>query len=114
MPFRSSDSELPLTPVMFELLLALADGPLHGYAILQAIEPRLARLLPVRTGTLYRALAAALDAGHIAEVTSATESRRRVYRLTPQGRAILKQEAERLADQVRAARSKKLVTGHDR
>ena len=109
MPFKSASSLLPLTPVMFELLLALADGNLHGYGILQAIEPRLKGVLPLRTGTLYRALAAALDAGFIAEIPSPEEPRRRVYRLTPQGRAVLKADADRLADQVAAARAKRVL-----
>lgn len=110
MPFRSADSPLPLTPVMFELLLALADDELHGYAILQAIEPRLRGVLPMRTGTLYRALAAALDAGFIEERPSA-DPRRRVYRLTTHGRTVLKADADRLADQVALARAKRVLPG---
>ncbi len=52
---------LPLTPISFEVLLALLDGDLHGYAILQAVEARLSGKLPLRTGTMYRALARLLD-----------------------------------------------------
>jgi DNA-binding PadR family transcriptional regulator len=66
-------------------------------------------VLPLRTGTLYRALAAALDAGFIAEVPSRDEPRRRVYRLTAQGRNVLKADADRLADQVAQARAKRVL-----
>jgi hypothetical protein len=52
MPFKPSDSVLPLTPISFEVLLALLDSDLHGYAILQAVEGRLAGKLPLRTGTM--------------------------------------------------------------
>ena len=69
MPFRRSSSALPLTPVDFEILLALAQHDLHGYAILQAVETRIRQVLPLRTGTLYRALARLLDTGLIAEMS---------------------------------------------
>ena len=62
MPYKSPDALLPLTPVAFEILLALAEENLHGYAILQAVESRLGGLLPLRTGTLYRSLARLLEA----------------------------------------------------
>jgi DNA-binding PadR family transcriptional regulator len=109
MPYRPFDAHLPLTPVAFEVLLALADEPRHGYAILQAVEGRLAAVLPLRTGTLYRALAGLLDAGLITEVAAPGDARRRVYRLTPLGRDVLKAEAERLAGQVAAARAKRVL-----
>jgi DNA-binding PadR family transcriptional regulator len=111
MPFKPSDSALPLTPISFEVLLALLDGQLHGYAIIQAVEGRLAGRLPLRTGTMYRALARLLDEGLI-ERTGATMSddpRRRYYRITARGRATARAEASRLADQVEAARAHKLL-----
>ena len=111
MPFKSSDSLLPLTPISFEVLLALMDGELHGYAILQAVESRLAGKLPLRTGTMYRALARLMDEGLIARSgTSEDEDpRRRNYRITPLGRSTAKAEARRLADQVDAARAHRLL-----
>ena len=113
MPFRRSDSLLPLTPIAFEILLALAEEDRHGYAILQAVETRLHGKLPLRTGTLYRALARLVEDGLIEELDSppGTDSRRRVYRISRQGRVIARAETERLADQVAAARSRKLVPG---
>jgi len=113
MPFRRSDSLLPLTPIAFEILLALAEEDRHGYAILQAVEARLRGKLPLRTGTLYRALARLVEDGLIEELDAqaGTDSRRRVYRISKQGRMIARAETERLADQVAAARSRKLVPG---
>jgi DNA-binding PadR family transcriptional regulator len=113
MPFRSSESALPLTPIAFEILLALADEDRHGYAILVAVEARLKGRLPLRTGTLYRALARLVEDGFIEEVegTPTEDSRRRVYRMTKRGRLIARAETERLADQVAAARSRKLAPG---
>ena len=63
--FALADSALPLTPISFEILLALTEGDRHGYAILQQVEARTAGLLPLRTGTLYRALARLEEAGLI-------------------------------------------------
>ena len=111
MPFRSPDSALPLTPISFEILLALSEGHRHGYAILQQVEARTAGLLPLRTGTLYRALARMEEAGLIAPGEASDDDRRRYYRLTAKGREIARDEARRLEDQVAAARSRKLLSG---
>ena len=90
MPFRPTESLLPLTPISFEILLALAGEDRHGYAILQAVEARLGARLPLRTGTMYRALARLLDEGLIEEVPGAPDAddRRRTYRITNEGRRI--------------------------
>lgn len=116
MPFRSADAELPLTPVAFEILMALWSDDLHGYAILQAVEGRLGGRLPLRTGTLYRSLARLLEQHLIEEVSGAAgdDERRRSYRLTTRGREIARAEAERLAEQVEAARSRRLLPGSRR
>ena len=107
MPFRSHESALPLTPISFEILLAVIDGAHHGYAILQVVESRLGGVLPLRTGTIYRALARLMEEGLIEESSSSDDERRRNYRITAQGRAIARAEAKRLADQV--ARAKRLL-----
>lgn len=121
MPFRASESSLPLTPISFEILLALLEGDTHGYAILQSVEARLGGVLPLRTGTIYRALARLLDEGLIdrapdgarrtaaASTAAAGDERRRHYKITPLGRKIAKAEAGRLADQVKAARAHRLL-----
>jgi DNA-binding PadR family transcriptional regulator len=111
MPFRSASGPLPLTPVAFEILLALSEGDRHGYAILQQVERRVGSILPLRTGTLYRALARLLEDGLIDEAAGAAgeDERRRHYRITPRGREIARAEARRLADQVAAAKARKLL-----
>ena len=115
MPYRPPDASLPLTPISFEILLTLTAGERHGYAILQAVERRLAGALPMRTGTLYRALARLLDEGLIEKTAGeGDDERRRYYRMTARGRAVAKAEAERLADQVAAARSHRLLPGTKR
>ena len=113
MPFRRSESALPLTPIAFEILLALSEEDRHGYAILAAVEQRVKGRLPLRTGTLYRALARLVEDGFIEEIEGAStgDSRRRVYRMSKRGRAVARAETERLADQVAAARSRKLLPG---
>lgn len=113
MPFRPSDSLLPLTPIAFEILLALAEEDRHGYAILQAVETRLRGRMPLRTGTLYRALARLVEDELIEEMDgpAGADSRRRVYRITRHGRTVARAETERLADQVAAARSRNLLPG---
>lgn len=114
MPYRASQSPLPLTPISFEILMALLDGDRHGYAILQIVEARMGSLLPLRTGTMYRALARLLEEGLIDETMAApaADERRRTYRITTEGRRIARAEAERLADQVAAARAHRLLPGH--
>ena len=111
MPYKPSDALLPLTPVAFEILLALAEENLHGYAILQAVEARLGGLLPLRTGTLYRSLARLLEGELIDEVAGgdAADERRRCYRITAHGRKVAAQEAARLEGQVTAARARRLL-----
>ncbi|HSC28992.1 MAG TPA: PadR family transcriptional regulator [Vicinamibacterales bacterium] len=111
MPFKPADALLPLTPISFEILLALLAGQLHGYAILQAVESRLEGRLPLRTGTMYRALARLMDEGLIERSGTSHDAdpRRRHYRITALGRETARAEARRLADQVDAARAHRLL-----
>ena len=111
MPFRARQSSLPLTPLSFELLLALLGGDQHGYGILQTVDARVNQWLPLRTGTIYRALARLMAEGLIAEasVTDGSDERRRTYKITAAGRQIARAEAERLAGQVAAARAHRLL-----
>ena len=81
------ESFLPLTPVAFEILLALADGERHGYSILQEVETRSGGAVSLHAGTLYRALARLLESDLIDELRqspdpSSDDERRRYYRLT--------------------------------
>jgi DNA-binding PadR family transcriptional regulator len=111
------EGRLPLTPVVFEILLALAEDARHGYAIMQEVEHRSEGRINLHPGTLYRALGRLLDEGMIEELSEAPAGsaddphgqRRRYYRLTRLGRAVAEAEARRLASQVSAARIKRLL-----
>ena len=102
---------LPLTPQQFHILLSLTDGHLHGYAIIRDIAERTEGTLRLGTGTLYTALAR-LEALLLVEesdrrpIAAKDDERRRYYRLTASGRAVLKAEAERLETLLRHARRK--------
>ena len=99
----------PLTPAVFHVLLALADGDKHGYAIMKSVEEHTAGTLKMGAGTLYGTLQRLTDAGWVLEVTapqamSLRDERRRFYRLTADGRQALGAEVRRLEDLVRLAR----------
>ncbi len=108
------DAFLPLTPVAFEILLALADGERHGYSILQEVEARSA--VALHAGTLYRALARLLESRLIEELdappdAASADERRRYYRLTERGIAVARAEVRRLEGQLATARSRRLLKG---
>jgi DNA-binding PadR family transcriptional regulator len=106
----STDSFLPLTAVSFEILLALAEGGRHGYDIMLEIERRTGGRVSLNPGTLYRALDRLVDQGLLdAAFQRVGEERRRLFSLSPFGSAVAAAEAERLADQVRAARAVRLL-----
>ena len=108
------DSFLPLTPVAFEILLALADGERHGYSILQEVDTRSGGAVSLHAGTLYRALARLLEHDLIEELESPVrgdDERRRYYRLTARGIAVARAEVGRLEGQLAAARTRRLLKG---
>jgi DNA-binding PadR family transcriptional regulator len=101
-----------LTGVEFEILLSLAGGDLHGYAIIQDIGERSGGALTVRPGTLYRAIARLLEARLIEEIAARApdaDERRRCYRMTRDGRQAAVIESQRLARQVDTARARRLL-----
>jgi DNA-binding PadR family transcriptional regulator len=111
MPRRKLD---PLPAAAFQILLALADGDLHGYAIMRLVEEQTEGRVRLGPGTLYSSLQALLEEGLIEEVESASDAangRRRLYRLTSSGRKMARTEAERLAGILRIARVKKILRG---
>ena len=100
----------PLTPVEFHILLSLADGDRHGYAILQDVSERSGDQL--RTGTLYTVIKRMLDGGWLVEADAPrgeSDERRRYYRLTPGGREVLTAEALRLQSLVSLAQEKRVL-----
>jgi DNA-binding PadR family transcriptional regulator len=95
---------LPLTPALFHVLLSLADGDKHGYAILKEVESRTGGEVVLSTGTLYGIVKRLLADGLIREASSLSDDRRTAYRLTPFGRKVALAEAERLRALVASAR----------
>ena len=106
---------LPLTPVAFEVLLSLADQPRHGYNILLDVETRSLGTIVLHAGTLYRALARLLETELIEELAEppatadADDERRRYYRLTARGIAVLSAEVRRLEESLAAARASRVL-----
>src|SRR5262245_32685051 len=103
----------PLTTAMFHVLLALADGDKHGYAILKEVEMRTNGEVQLGTGTLYGIIKRLLLNDMITEVRNAgaknDDPRRRYYRLTDIGRETAIAEAKRLEKLVADARNKRLI-----
>jgi DNA-binding PadR family transcriptional regulator len=96
----------PLTPAVFHILLALAEGPRHGYAIMQAVDASAG--LGMGPGTIYGSLQRMEEAGLVKEL-AAPDDRRRLFTLRPAGRRALVAEAERLARLGDLVRSRRLV-----
>ncbi len=110
----TSDEKLPLTPAVFEILLALADQDRHGYGIMQEVEQRTEGLMKLGPGTLYGSIKRMLESDLIEDSgdrpdPELDDDRRKYYRLTKQGRQVASAEANRLDRQVQQARSKKLL-----
>ena len=101
----------PLTPAVFHILLALADGPRHGYAIMQAVERSADAEPPMGPGTIYGSLLRMEEAGLVREIAACADDRRRLFALLPAGRRALVHEAERLANLAALVRGKRLVPG---
>ncbi len=86
---------LPLAPRDLLVLAVLAEGPLHGYGLIKAVETRSSSGVLLDPANLYRVLRRMRALGWIAEAADADE-RRRTHRITAAGRAILRAELERL------------------
>lgn len=101
-----------MTPLTFEILLALADDRRHGYGIIKEIEERVGASEAPSTGAMYLALRRMLGDELIEEVEPAEggDRRRRYYRLTGKGRNHAEAESLRLSRLVESARDKKLLT----
>jgi DNA-binding PadR family transcriptional regulator len=106
----SSTEVLSVSDLAFHILLALGDGPSHGYAIGQDVEKRSNGRLDPATGALYQALRRLADEGLIAPASAPDEadSRRKYFALTMLGRRAAAEETRRLEGLVRTARQRKL------
>src|SRR5688500_7751028 len=88
---------LPLPTASFHILLTLSLGDRHGYGIIQDVEERTDGAVRLAAGPLYRTIQKLLEEGLITEPRSAVSlDRRRTYRITPLGKAVVKAESNRL------------------
>jgi DNA-binding PadR family transcriptional regulator len=111
---QSPNELLPLTPPVFHILVALAGEERHGYGIMQDVARQTDDALKLGPGTLYGCLKRMLASGLVEESDerpdpALDDERRRYYRMTPLGNQVVRAEAQRLANAVSAARSKKLL-----
>ena len=113
MPTRNAyfdpDSLLPLPSAAFHILVALADGDRHGYAIMQDVAAGTGGRLRLNPGTLYTTIRRLLEQGLVVELDERPDpeeddERRRYYRLTDMGRDVAKAEAARLQQALAFAR----------
>jgi DNA-binding PadR family transcriptional regulator len=116
MPKSNSNptENLPLTPAVFNILLALSDGEKHGYAIMLEVDHNTGGEVKMGPGTLYGSIKRMLEAGLIEESGERPDprlddQRRRYYRLTGTGQRAVRLESERLAKQVAVARLKQVL-----
>ena len=105
-----ADRFIPLKAVTFEIVMSLAQGDRHGYAILRDVRTRSSGRVKLETGPLYRHLKRLLDDGLVEETEGSeggesSDKRRRYYGLTKLGRAVLAAEVQRLAQAVEHAQA---------
>ena len=105
------NQQTPLTAAEFQVLVALADGEKHGYAIGKEVALRTDGQVQLRAATLYTVIKRLLEHGFINEHAARPDpalddERRRYYRLTPRGRKAAETEALRLELIARQARAK--------
>ena len=105
-----------LKPLAFRILLLLGDGERHGWSLVKELQAEAGdgeRILP---GSLYRTLSEMEESGLIEEARrpaeTGTDGRRRYFRLTELGVRAARAEADRLADLLRTARSKRVFFPH--
>jgi DNA-binding PadR family transcriptional regulator len=105
-----------MRPTEFQILLTLATGERHGYAIIQDIQSRPEAGLAVETGTLYRALQRLVEQEFVRPTEprrspADDDERRRYYAITAAGRRAASAEARRMASLVDSARAASLIPG---
>lgn len=106
--------QVPLTPAVFHVLLALTNGERHGYAIMREVGENTDGAVKMGPGTLYGTIKRLLAARLIEESDERPDpemddQRRRYYRLTAEGRLVARAEAERYASTARIVKAKGLL-----
>jgi DNA-binding PadR family transcriptional regulator len=105
------DSTVPIPAPFFQILVALAPGPAHGYAIMQDVDDRTQGKLRLSPGTLYGSIKRMLELGLIEETKKkpGEDERRRAYAITELGKSTARAEAARMAETLRYAHSNGLT-----
>ena len=111
-----ADSFLPLPHATFHILMAVAEEPRHGYAIIQDVAESTDGRLVLSAGTLYRSIQRMLEQGLLVETRTRPapeldDERRRYYAITALGSAVARAEARRLTQLVKLARASGFVPG---
>ena len=111
---KDQTPDTPLNPTDFMILVAVANQPLHGYAIARAVEQASDGRVTIGLGSLYRFIARLMNAGLIKETDPPVSEphagrKRRVYEITDAGRTVAAAEARRMRDAVALARSENLL-----
>lgn len=102
---------LPLTHVVYHILLSLSGEARHGYGIIKDVSERTGDRLELEAGTLYAAIRRLRQDGLLEETAAPPEAdaRRRYYEITPLGRDVLRAESERLDELVSLARQARVL-----
>jgi DNA-binding PadR family transcriptional regulator len=108
---KGPETYIPLSPAVFNILLALADGEKHGYGIMLEVEANTGGQVNMGPGTLYGSIKRMLKARLICESDERPDpdlddQRRRYYELTELGRKVLRAESQRLVNQVAVVQRK--------
>jgi DNA-binding PadR family transcriptional regulator len=110
-PERLIEDHLPLTPAVLAILLALANGEKHGYAIMKEAAQPAGGAIKLGPGTLYGTIDRMIRDQFVEETGFTDDSRRRYYRITTLGYRIFAAELARISNIVRAARPRALPKG---
>ena len=108
------ESLLPLSAAVLHILLVLAEGERHGYAIAQEVESLTRGRIRMGPGTLYGSMQRMTAAGLVERTVrrqrgGEDDERRRYYRMTTHGRRVLGLELARLGEVVAIARRRRLL-----
>lgn len=108
MPRENPEDFIPLKANWFHIMLTLAEGPRHGYSIMQEVAERTGGKVRLWPATLYGSIHRLEQAGMLEELedretTEPDDERRRYYDLTPIGRSVLAAEVKRLEGLVQLA-----------
>ena len=110
-PSPGAQDHVPLTHVVYHILLSLSAAARHGYGIIKDVQARTDGRLVLEAGTLYAAIRRLRDDGLLDERDAPpdTDARRRYYGLTELGRAVLRAESMRLEELVEMARDLRVL-----